>query len=337
MTLHTLKKSVALLSMAAVFPLCSAHAQTQPTAVSGTDTQGQVQKTSSITIGKSASVVSGRLSLGLLNGDADEIVYNPGNGAKVSQLEWELDNVAMLGAGISISPKSWLKLNGDIWINISEGNGAMNDYDWLLPTSEWSDWSYHEDTEVDRVIMLDLSADLTFHAAQHAQFFGILGFKRDSFEWTARGGDFVYSVNGFRDTTGSIPGELQVVSYEQTFLFPYIGLGFEVDFAPVTFKGRIIGSTLVDVEAEDTHYLRGLMFDDSFETGSMIAVDLGVSYHLSKRLHVTGGLHYQNYDEVQGSTIITDQSTGFSYLVEGDAAGADNSSTMILATISYDF
>ncbi len=288
-----------------------------------------------MTVSSTVFPVTGRLSLGLLNGEANEIVYNPSTGAEVSHLEWQIDNVAMVGAGISFTPASWLKINTDIWVNISDGSGSMDDYDWSASNLPWTDWSHHDDMTVDQVFLFDLNAEVPLLKRPVGTVYGIMGVKRDNFEMSASGGDYIYSNTGFRDTTGSFPDNLQVISYEQTYTVPYLGVGFQADYNPLSFTGRIIGSGLVDLETKDNHYLRNLVFEDDFETGTMLALDLGFTYSFSDRLRFMGGFHYQYYDEVKGSTTVTDTSTGETFIYSGDTAGADNSSSIFMATIVY--
>jgi plasminogen activator len=294
-----------------------------------------IQSSGSISASNSVIPVTGRLSLGVLNGEANEIVYDTSSGAEMSHLEWQLDNVAMLGAGISFTPASWLKINTDFWINISDGSGTMDDYDWTVSGLPWTDWSHHDDMTVDQIFFFDLNAEVPVLKRPVGTIYGIIGIKRDNFEMSANGGDFIYSTNSFRDTTGSFVDNVEVISYEQTYTVPYLGIGFQADYHPLSFTGRIIGSGLVDLEAKDTHYLRNVVFEDDFETGTMFALDLGFAYSFSEKLQVMGGFHYQYYDEVKGSTTITDLTTGEAATYTGDSAGSDNTSSIFMATLIY--
>ncbi|MDA3832257.1 MAG: omptin family outer membrane protease [Spirochaetales bacterium] len=52
-------------------------------------------------------IVSGRVALGLLNGESQEFVYE--NRSTVSELIWTFDNIMMLGGGVSVQPWPGLK------------------------------------------------------------------------------------------------------------------------------------------------------------------------------------------------------------------------------------
>jgi plasminogen activator len=329
----TLSRSSVFFCAAVFLTFSTHHVLAAGTAAIGTSQQ--IQQPGSMTVSSSTLPVTGRLSIGVLNGEANEIVYDTSNGAEISHLEWQIDNVAMVGAGISFTPASWLKINTDIWVNISDGSGSMDDYDWTSSNLPWTDWSHHDDMTVDQIFFFDLNAEMPVLKRQAGTIFGIVGVKRDNFEMSASGGDYIYSNNGFRDSTGSFPDDLQVISYEQTYTVPYLGLGFQADYHPLSFTGRIIGSGLVDLETKDTHYLRNVVFEDDFETGNMLALDVGFTYSFSNRLQLMGGFHYQYYDEVKGSTTITNLSTGEVATYSGDSAGSDNSSSIFMATIIY--
>ena len=106
---------------------------------------------------------------------------------------------------------------------------------------------------------------------------------------------------------------------------------------PFAFSGRLIGSALVNLEATDIHHLRNLEFEDDFETGTMVGIDLAISYAFSPQLQAMLGFHYIDYAEVKGSTEITDLVTGATSAVGGDAAGSDNSNGTIMAAVVYTF
>lgn len=320
----------ALLLVSPAFALAN-----QPVAVSS-ETTNTSESTTTINVNENIVKVSGRLSLGLLTAEANELVYDSASGAKASHLTWESDTVAMLGFGGSITPVHWLKLNADFKINVSEGSSTMDDYDWFVTGADWTHWSHHEDTDVDSITMFDINAEFTMMGKDQTRLYGIVGYKQDTFEWSAYGGTYVYSVNGFRDSSGSFPDGEKGISYEQTYKTPYLGLGFEMDFTPVTFAGRFTYSPAVDLATVDNHYQRNLEFTDDFETGDMFGLDVAVVYALTTNLKLAGSLHYLSYDEVKGSTNVKDTISGYTVHYDGDVAGSDNTSTLIAATLIYE-
>lgn len=333
---HDLKKSTFVAGVATLLIISCTCLQAAPTAaIPGMES---VENNTSITINDSVGIISGRLSLGILNGESNELVFDQNTGNTISHLTWELENVMMVGAGLTVTPAPWITLNMDLWFNVSDGSGSMDDYDWNSSGGDWTDWSHHEDTEVDSYWLFDINAEMPFYKQPASTFYGILGVKRDNLELTASGGDYIYSSqSGVRDLTGSFASGVPGISYEQIMTTPYIGLGFNANYAPFTFSGSVIGSVLVNFEATDIHHLRNLEFEDDFETGTMFGIDLAVAYSFSDRLHLMGSFNYVNYEEVKGSTTITDLTDGSSYVIGGDVAGADNNYSLFMATLMYIF
>ena len=281
-------------------------------------------------------VVTGRLGLGMLSGDSSELVYNAGSGAKVSELTWSFDNNVMLGAGLSVKFNKWLKINGDLWVAASD-DSTMDDKDWLVEGYDWSDWSHHGDTELTKGTMFDFNAEFSFYRPSNFNFFGIAGIKRDNWAWDARGGNYIYSVNGFRDTTGTFTDGQLGISYEQDLLTPYFGIGMTGGSESFSFAVRLVGSPFVDASAEDTHYMRDLRFEDEFSDGTMIAFDLACAYHFTGGASIAAGFHYQDYSDIEGYTVITDLTNGEKYRTADNTAGLEHSSTLLNLQFIYDF
>jgi plasminogen activator len=283
-------------------------------------------------------LINTKVSLGLLNGESREIVYAPEYNWKVSELIWEIDTVYMLGGEISVRPISWLGLNLEGWFAISEGDGAMDDYDWMvLGLNDWTHWSHHEETDLDKGTMLDFNFEFFPLNKKHFSLSLLAGYKRNNWKWKAYGGDFIYSYYGFRDTQFSLSDSELGITYEQWFNVPYIGVGMTAQAGPVNFQGRIIGSTMVDAEDEDHHHLRNLVFKEDFEDGDFIGIQFGASYQITPKLGVGLDIDYQNFDEMKGSTTVRDTTTGAVDYYGGDSAGTDNEITLVSLGLTYRF
>ncbi len=275
-------------------------------------------------------VVSGRMSLGLANGQSGEYVYNPRSGRKVSDLQWGIDSVYMLGLGGSVSPLSWLKVNADVWFKLNDGSGKMDDYDFMIPNYQYTDWSHHN-VDLTTGLLFDINAEITFYRWAGSKFFGIAGFKHDDWEWEAKGGNYIYSTYSLYDTVGNFPDDTKVITYEQKFNTPYIGIGFSSNLnpTPITFSGRLIASTLVSAEDKDQHHLRDIVFEEKFDSGRMVGFDLGGAYNFTKNFSLMLAYHYQKYDEMKGETTQTDLTTGKITKYTGEVAGIDNDLSIV--------
>jgi len=93
----------------------------------------RMENQATVQINKNVIIVSGHVGAGYLSGESTESVYDTASsGYKLSELTWKLRDVFMFNAGVSVGPTTWLKLNGDIWVKANDGNGSMDDYDWLV-------------------------------------------------------------------------------------------------------------------------------------------------------------------------------------------------------------
>jgi len=295
------------------------------------------QSKTEITINKDIVIVTARISAGLLTGQANELVYWPaGSDNKLSQLIWSIQNVLMVGAGVTIQPVEWLKINGDIFFNANSGSNELDDYDWRYTTSLWSDWSHHDDVELTKGTMFDVNAEFIFFRNQNTAISAIVGYKQDNWEWEARGGEFIYSIGGFRNTSGTFMDGVLGITYEQTFQVPYLGIGFEIDIEPVTLDGRIAASFLSMASDTDHHHVRDLVYERDFDLGTMFSLNFGATYTFTKHIALGGRFQLTKYFTTTGDTTITRQTTG-EQTVYNDIAGIDNEISMFLLSLIFMF
>lgn len=301
--------------------------------------QQQVEKEGKVTINNDVMVVSGRMSLGYLTGESGEYVYVPENSHKLSELKWDIERAYMLGLGGSVSPWSWLTFNADVWFNLGEGENTMDDYDWFIEGFQYTHWSHHEDVDMTTGVMFDINGEVDLYRYEKARFFAIAGFKYDNWEWEAYGGDYIYSTVFLYDTVGSFPDGEKVITYEQNYYAPYLGFGFSSALAqaPIEFSGRVVFSPYVWGEAKDQHHLRNLIFEEDFDSGTMLSLDFAGHYYFSNNLSLWLAFHYQKYHEMKGETVVTDITTGEKTTYRGDVGGMDHQSSMVSTGVSYSF
>jgi plasminogen activator len=293
------------------------------------------QKKASINTNDAEGMVSGGISLGYLNGKAKETVYmDTGSNEKLSELDWRLEQVLMLGAGVSVKPLSWLRFNADLWFKVNDGSGSMDDNDWLLYTDDWSHWS-HSNVTVTKGILFDINTELTFLKIDESSFFAILGYKHDNWEWESKGGYGIYSVYSFRDYSFNLP-DGKGITYEQTFDVPYLGIGFRANIDPITVSGRLFGSTLVTGSDKDQHHLRNLEFKEEFTSGKMYGLDLACTYNFTPHLATTAAFQYQKFDNTRADTTIKDLDTGAQWSSKDDS-GIGNTTSMVSLSLVYTF
>lgn len=275
---------------------------------------------------------------GYLTGEANEVVYWPEyNNHKASELTWKIDNLFMVGIGATLKVGDWFVANLDTWVKATDGDGTMDDYDWRIVGGDWTDWSHHEDTDVTDGSIVDINANFAFYKTQNVKLTGIVGYKRDNFGWDARGGEYVYSNNGFRDATGTFPDDELGISYEQTMASLYGGIGFAAEFSG-NFKmsGRLIYSPIVNGEATDHHHMRNLVTYDDFEGENLIGFDLSGTFYFQNNLALEVMFSHQSYDMMQGDSEWHFRDEGVVYVID-DGAGMDHSSSLLSVALQYTF
>lgn len=322
---HTLRAATGCLGLAALALMQAAPASAQDRAANST----------TINIQQQVVQVSGHMGLGYLDGEGKEAVFD--NGHKLSELTWQLEDVYMLNLGGSVSPRPWITFNADVWFKITDGDGAMDDYDWLVRGYTYTHWSHHDDTDLTQGLMFDVNAAFTLVQSAETTLLGIAGFKHDTWEWEARGGSYVYSTNALYDTVGTFPAGAKAITYSQTYDTPYIGLGFDATLSSVRLFGRFIYSPFAMLDTEDTHHMRNLRIDGDFDATDLYGVDLGFGYAFTPKFSLLGSVHYQKYDRADGDYVYNDLNTDAAVSFPGVSASADHESYLFSLTGQYSF
>ena len=286
------------------------------------------------------------LNSGLLKGESGEYVYDADGisgitGYKISELQWSLDDVPMVGLELAHEVGDFT-LNLDYWTNAGEGEGSMDDYDWLYVGLDWSHWSHHDNTAVRDISRFDISGDFVINRFrwENTALYASLGYRQDHLEWQATGGEGVYSIDSYRDSYVIFP-DIPVISYEQTYRTPYVGLGIHSKGRSggtnITLDARLRFSDWVDAEDVDTHHLRALRFEEEGDGGRWTAFDVRMVFALGRQLDFRIGYSSTEYQEVSANTLITDLTDGSESFYPGDTAGLDHSSSMVSLGLGYRF
>jgi plasminogen activator len=233
---------------------------------------------------------------------ARELVYNvPDDGSKLSQLNWQIDNAAVLGGALSYAPFDWLTLRTRAWTHVSSDN-AMDDFDWLFGYNgfeSWSDLSRHGDTRLAKAFQIDVGASAGIFEIGQVRFNALLGYRFQTMKWNAFGGSFIYSTDGFRDDIGSFPaGELEI-SYQQWWHTPYLGLGVSYVSGPLSLTIEAIGSPFVSARDRDNHVDIAL-FKEAFHRSAMIGGSVSAELALSQRISVVARAEADHFFQARG-------------------------------------
>jgi len=280
------------------------------------------------------------LGTGLLNGQAQEKVYDTYDGNKVSQLNWDLKQVPTLHLGLAYHPTDSLTLEARGWTKIAKGDGHMKDYDWLSDEhAEWSHYSDHPDTRVQKAWQAEFAATLWAIKRDDLALGALLGYQRNEFGWQARGGSLTYSSDeGFRDISIEIPKGLKGITYEQRYDTPYLGLVGLYTYRDWTLEGRFKYSQWVKARDYDQHHLRETTFTgNNGNNGRMQSLALGVAYQVSPQLSVKAGVDYQVYAEAKGSILQKDLASGKRDYYGGESGSQASRTVLSSLALNYRF
>ncbi len=303
----------------------------------GMEAQEEVEMAVPALSGKSLQFAV-RTGVGYFTGKMNEDVYDPEPGTPIyhlSHLGWDIDSLVMGKIGASIQYKQWLTIIADSWWKLSDGNGSVDDYDWMFTAEDWSHWS-QGDADVISASIVDISANITFLHRNNYILQGILGFKRDRLEMRDHGGKFIYSEFGFRDSVGFFP-DIPGLGYDQTMTSPYIGIGFLAFFSNnISLSGRAIFSPFVKGEATDHHYLRNLVTEDEISDGKMFAVDLSVGWAFWHNFIWDISAGYQKYQDTTGDSTYMFNDIGITTEYE-DGTGMGQELVRLSTGLTYSF
>lgn len=247
-------------------------------------------------------------SVGAIGGKSYERVLD--GDFKVSQLDWELKNIALAGVEGSVSVAERLQINLGFWTAVGEGDGMMIDRDWLLRSAdtddEWTHESRHPDTVLEEGTVFDLNVAVKALNLGPLALSGIVGYTSDTWKWSARGGTYVYSDienGGFRDLRGSFPAG-PVIEYEQVYKAPYLGVGLDGDIGALQLHGHLLYSPWVSATDRDYHVLRDTLFLGDFSGGKFVELGVSATFFFTPQLFVGASVEAQQFSEVVGDVTI---------------------------------
>lgn len=281
--------------------------------------------------------ISGEVSGGYLSGLAHEMVYEHGlrgHRETVSQLDWQLENIFMLGGKASVRILDRLSFNAAMWLAVTEGSGEMRDYDWLVDgASEWSDFSL-SDVDVTEGYAFDMNVSVDVIRWQAVNVFVLGGYKQSGWTWEDSGRYALYTVDRWRDTRFDLHGD-NMITYEQEFQMPYIGAGVDIQWRGLTVSAYGIFSDWVYAYDWDDHWARELRFEEEFEDGRMYGFGVKATYQFQGGFFVSGAFDYQKNKLTVGDMYVTENGTDWYW--DKDVAGIDNRVSMFSFAAGFVF
>jgi omptin len=255
------------------------------------------------------------LELGVLRGRAREFVFDPdAGGVRVSRLDWDLDNVAMLRAGLAWHPRPWLSFHVQGATNRSN-SAHLSDYDFNVddcpPAAGGGSLciSTHPQTQLTRALEVNAGLDLRLVHHRLGDVSALFAYQWQAYDWRAYGGDSNYA--------GPLtPGA--GITYAQRWYTPTLGLRWWRRFGAfdASLEGR--GSAWARATDRDHHHLRGLLFDESFRSVDMFALAAELGYQFREGVRLSLRYDFQRWTLARGDTRLIDFNAG----VEDSFAGA---------------
>lgn len=245
---------------------------------------------------------SADVSVGALRGKIKEFVFNP-DGSLLSQLNWRLDNVAVVSGGLAWSPINWFTLGVRGRTNLSD-SGTSDDFDFpgaLCGIDGPYCLSNSENTRVDNADSIDIYGSATLYQKNGLKLSGLAGFRLDHYGFTAIGGTSNYSL--------PFPNSPSII-YDQWWEVPYVGLEASGQWNKFSLQARITGSLWADGRDRDDHRFRELLFTEDFRSSNYAGVSVKAGYAVAENILLTAGYDYDRWFLATGLTTITEYGDG---------------------------
>ena len=290
-------------------------------------------------------------SISNVNGSAHEYVFQNSGATKLSELDWQINNVTMLSATLGLRFTPWLGFDLSAGTKVNASKSYLQDTDWIWHGPDtWDLQSESPDTLVKGANRVDALATLALYRHPNFTVNALAGVRWNEWEFEATGGTFIYSsdANHLRDKTLSLPDNTPAITYKQDLLTPYLGLGVDANFGRFGLNASATGSDWVFANTYDQHHLRtdisktGGLFNDTMHDGKYYDIKFGGTYTYSDRVSFNASWEREDYLLVKGQTNIyavgvgvngTGGAGGVNF--PGPSGGIDNSTDRYSLGVTY--
>jgi plasminogen activator len=248
------------------------------------------------------------VSLGKMSGEANKYLnytQGPRKGEPVSRLRWDFDNITVLTGelGITVTPGIEILVKGRTGLDQSS---HLLDEDYGQPfcpavNGDTLCRSEHPNTDVDQALMGDLAlaADLADWDGFRLRVMG--GYRHEHYEWSAIGGTANYTV---------FPQDQLLITYEQTWSAPYLGMEARYEEENWSLAARLTGSLWAKADDHDEHVWSLGRFVSKFDDGRMLGVSLAGTYRVDERMSLTLDYEFQHWPSVDGDVELYNYAIG---------------------------
>jgi len=264
-----------------------------------------------------------RGSIGYTFIKADEIVFDADN--RISHLIWESQAPSVSATlGAETSGNWTVALSGTF---AGMGNSSMEDYDWLSPFApsydfdDWTDRSIHPDTRLDHYFTGDIALGRNVDLVGGRSINLHAGVKYTDVKWTAYGGSYTYSNQGYRDASGTFSDGERGITFQQRYPGAFVGADFGARQGRWGFSGQLRGGAALRPSDTDHHWMRNLRFEDSYDAIPFATASARLDYAMTGTLDLFLTGTYEHYFETKGDAELYDIPSGIGFATYKDGAG----------------
>lgn len=275
--------------------------------------------------------------IGIVSLEANEYVYaGPTTDVRLSHLIWQ-STAPMLTAGLDVAlPEGWT-FSAQAQVAMG-GDSYMEDYDWIFPWAtgtgddDWSDRSQHDATDLEWYFNGSVLLGHDFAVSDNVIVNVNGGLKYTDAQWSAYGGDFVYSSGGFRNDIFSEADSTKMITYRQTFPALVAGIDAEVVEGAWTLGASAHAGLTFYSKADDQHYqtLVPTQFIDHLGSAPLVSVGASATYQIADGLNVFISGTAEKIFTGRGNEYVYDMTDGSLDLIAPDMGGGD----LFAATLS---
>lgn len=287
-------------------------------------------------------------SVSHVSGIAHEYVFSNGGNHKLSELDWQINDVLMLNASLGIRLTPWVALKLDGGTKLA-GESDLVDSDWVSHGLIRDHWSHSTDTTVKSANRVDFSGNLSLYRHPHFTLDAVAGVRWNEWEFQAQGGTYIYSSTGhLNDQIGDfVSGETGIIT-KQNLVTPYLGLAFNAMWDRFALDGTLIGSRYSTAHNYDQHILRkdvsptGFVAQTTVHNQDYYDYKFNGSYRYSDRVSITVGWEREIYQLATsgvsyytGGVGANGAGGGFIDTVGGPIIGSDNATDRYSVGLTY--
>ena len=215
--------------------------------------------------------------VGLLNGTINEYVFDDENckntDHKVSQLDWDVKNIPVLGLKAEVDFLRYIAISFDGSVGISKESGYMQDYDWRnslagiykgVPrtwigddATELTDYSKHTNV-LEKYMDLYISAGGNIYLPFNLKLTPFISYQYEFIHFAGKYGFGVYKQYDKSSAITDYSSNNQVISYLQETNAMFLGLSVKFDNIPHTNLSAdfLVSPKMTFLNALDYHYTR---------------------------------------------------------------------------------